>query len=100
MSPFAPRIRSLVPLFFVVSLGAAAAPAPTAAGLSVVDARGRTVTFPSLPRRIAVAGRSVTLIADALYLFPEARERVVAIPSGSVQLSDRFLSLLDPGLSS
>jgi iron complex transport system substrate-binding protein len=66
----------------------------------VVDALGRTVTFPSLPRRIAVAGRSVTLIANALYLFPEARKRVVAIPSGSVQLSDRFLSLLDSGLSS
>ena len=79
--------------------GATGVPAPRRA-IELVDARGRTVQFASAPQRIAVAGRGVGLLADLLYLFPQARERVVAIPEPSQPRAADFLALLDPGLSS
>lgn len=79
---------------------ALAAVAPAAGGaFTVVDARGREVAFPRPAERIAVAGRAVGLLVNTLYLFPGARERVVAIPDPSQQMSAEFLSLLDPGLA-
>jgi len=88
----------LLPLLLVPALLLPSAAAP-AAPLRVVDARGRTVAFEALPKRIAVAGRAVSLIANTLYLFPEAPARVVAIPDSTQQASAAFLSLLDPGLA-
>ena len=88
----------LLPRLLVPALLLPAAVAP-AAPLRVVDARGRTVTFEALPKRIAVAGRAVSLIANTLYLFPEAPARVVAVPDSTQQASAAFLSLLDPGLA-
>ena len=65
-------------------------------GVSVTDALGRTVTLPNLPRRIVIVGRASFMIADAVYMFPEAPERVVAI-SGTPQ-GDIFRALVDPHL--
>ena len=67
--------------------------------ISIVDALGRTVTFEQLPERIVIAGKAVFMITDALYLFPEARQRVVAMPGSAVQFSSSFLSLIDPAFS-
>lgn len=71
----------------------------TSEGFQVVDARRRSVAFAELPRRIVVAGRAAGLVANALYLFPEARERVVTLLDGSQQTSASFLALLDPALT-
>jgi ABC-type Fe3+-hydroxamate transport system substrate-binding protein len=58
-------------------------PEPTAIPASteskLVDALGREVTFEKAPERIVIAGRATTLVADALYLFAEARERIAGI---------------------
>lgn len=67
--------------------------------ISVVDALGRTVTFEQLPERIVIAGKAVFMITDALYLFPEARQRVVAMPGSAVQFDTSFLALIDPAFS-
>ena len=78
-----------------VSTSPLATPASPAGGLEVVDALGRTVQFAMLPQRIVVAGKSSLTIVDTLYLFPEARERLIALP-GSNQPIGEFVSLLDP----
>ncbi len=61
----------------------------------LTDALGRQVTFEQLPLRIVVAGKATSLLADALYMFPQAAERLVAI-STAFQGVD-FLPIVDPG---
>ncbi len=62
--------------------------------ITVTDALGRTLTFETPPRRIVVAGKATILVVDALYLFPQAAERVVAVALTG-QGGD-FFPLLDP----
>ena len=71
------------------------APATGDSGLAVVDALGRTVEFPALPQRIVVAGKSSVTIINALYLFPEARDRVAGLVVGRQKPGD-FLGFVDP----
>jgi iron complex transport system substrate-binding protein len=82
---------------------AAPAAAPTAvptatprpAGFSVTDALGRTVTFDKAPQRIAVVGRAVIMLADAVYLFPNVSPRIVSLSKANQGLGD-FISVFDP----
>jgi iron complex transport system substrate-binding protein len=60
----------------------------------VVDALGREVVFPSSPDRIVIAGRATPLVADALYLFPEADERLVSFDRRT-QRDHSFYPLVD-----
>lgn len=62
--------------------------------LTITDALGRTLTFETLPRRIVVAGKATIMIVDALYLFPQAAERVAAVALTG-QGGD-FFPILDP----
>jgi iron complex transport system substrate-binding protein len=74
-------------------------PTPTQAvqsgGISVTDALGRTVQFATVPQRIVVAGKSTLTIIDAMYLFPQAGERIIALTIGKQPIGD-FLRLVDP----
>jgi iron complex transport system substrate-binding protein len=72
-----------------------AIPAEAPTGLTLTDALGRTVTFEAPPQRIVVAGKSNLTIAEAVYLFPEASERVVGLVVGKQPVGD-FVSLVDP----
>lgn len=69
--------------------------APTPAGLTVVDALDRAVTFAQLPERVVIAGRATTLVADAFFLFPEAAERLVGFEQRG-QSALAFLPIVDP----
>ncbi|MEW6180614.1 MAG: ABC transporter substrate-binding protein [Chloroflexota bacterium] len=74
---------------------------PTAmaeSSVTVTDALGRVVTFPQLPQRVVVAGRGVALLADAVYLFPESLERVVAVSRTAQSPDGDFLVLVDERL--
>jgi len=71
------------------------AQAACAGAFTVTDAVGRAVGFAEPPRRIAVAGRASFMVADAVYLFPGARSRVVAV-GGADQGLGVFLEALDP----
>jgi iron complex transport system substrate-binding protein len=63
--------------------------------VEVTDALGRTVDFAAPPARIAIAGKALFMVADAVYLFPEAAERVVALGS-TVQNEAGFVPVIDP----
>lgn len=63
--------------------------------MTVVDAVGREVIIPQPVERIAMAGRAVLMLADTLYLFPGASERLVGV--GSItQGKGNFLKAIDP----
>lgn len=62
---------------------------------TVTDALGRVVEVPASPQRIVAAGRAVLMIADALYLFPGAGDRIVGV--GRInQGKGNFLRAIDP----
>lgn len=63
--------------------------------LTVTDALGRTIELPGSPQRITVVGRASLLVVDALYLFPEGRERLVALEERGQDITG-FLELVDP----
>ncbi len=102
--------RLLLAMLLVAVLAACApsqaSPAPqnapaTAAteGITVTDALGRTLHLDAPPQRIVVAGRASVLVVDALYAFPEAKTRVVAIANqGQTSAVADFLRLVDPNL--
>jgi iron complex transport system substrate-binding protein len=72
-----------------------AVPTEAATGLTLTDALERTVTFTAPPQRIVIAGTSSLTIAETLYLFPEAQERLAGLVVGRQPIGD-FVSLFDP----
>lgn len=73
-------------------------PSPTQALITVTDALGREVIFSQPPQRVVIAGRATALLADAAYLFPEAKEKVAALSRTSQGAEGDFLTLVDPNL--
>jgi iron complex transport system substrate-binding protein len=73
----------------------AEAEVPEDVSITVVDALGREVTLPSPPERIIIAGKATTMVVNALYLFPEAQERLVTFESRS-QRGFHFYEVLVP----
>ncbi|MBN1137277.1 MAG: ABC transporter substrate-binding protein [Anaerolineae bacterium] len=70
-------------------------PTPAAGTIAIVDALGREVQFADPPRRIVVAGKSTLTIVNTLYMFPETKERLVALVIGKQPVGD-FVRLIDP----
>lgn len=68
---------------------------PTPAAFSLTDALNRQVSFPEPPERIVLVGRGVFMLADAIYFFPEASNRIVAIGS-TAQWNHDFAPIIDP----
>lgn len=75
---------------------AAATAAP--ASFTLTDALGRTLTFARAPQRIVVAGRAAIMVNDALFLFPEAGRRIVALGDTNQGNGD-FIAQIDPEYS-
>lgn len=76
---------------------AAPTAAPTeapAAGFTVTDALNRTVTFEKAPQRIVLIGKSLFMVADAIYLFPEAGNSIVALGATN-QGTGNFIPMID-----
>ena len=89
-----------VVLAAIVSIPASAAPpspTPSAAPLQVTDALTRTMTFAQPPQRIVAAGKAVRLTIDSLYVFPEGRQRVVAMEGRAPSMME-FLPLVNPAI--
>lgn len=63
--------------------------------IQVTDALGREVTLEMPPQRIVVTGKALIMVLDALYIFPEASNRIAAIGSAA-QGSTNFIVLIDP----
>ncbi|MCJ7623742.1 MAG: ABC transporter substrate-binding protein [Anaerolineaceae bacterium] len=68
-------------------------------GFTVSDALGREVIFEKPPQRFVLTGKAWFMLADAIYLFPEARELLVGIGKTTLQGVMGFFSVVDPGLS-
>lgn len=64
---------------------------------SVTDALGRAVDVPADPQRVVAAGRAVLMIADVLYAFEDAPERIAGLGRISQGRGD-FVAALDPSL--
>lgn len=69
-------------------------PAQATTSFEVIDALGRKVTFQTPPQRIALAGKANLLVADAIYLFPQASKRVTVLGKGN-QGTGNFLAIID-----
>ena len=70
----------------------------TVSGFTINDALGRELYFEQPPQRLVIAGRASTLLANALYLFPEAGQRIVGIENRS-QAASPILPMIDPDTS-
>ncbi|HHX44622.1 MAG TPA: ABC transporter substrate-binding protein [Chloroflexi bacterium] len=64
--------------------------------ITITDALGREVTFAEYPHRITVPGKGAWMVGHPLYLFSEARERVLSMEARRGKVSS-FLSVLVPG---
>lgn len=68
---------------------------PAKAPLTIVDALGRKVALPAAPQRVVITGKAVFMIADAAYLFPQAKEKIIALGNAG-QGMHNFIQLVDP----
>ncbi len=68
---------------------------PTTSSYTITDAIGRTVSFTKVPERIVVVGKALFMIADAIYTFPEASNKIVAMGSAK-QGNNDAISIIDP----
>lgn len=75
-------------------------PEPTAEEptIFITDALGRELSFVKTPERIALVGKGVFMVADAVYMFPTVRDRIIGIAAQQQKSAD-FLSILDPNLN-
>jgi len=64
-------------------------------GYFVTDALGRVIFFEKTPEKIVLVGKALFTIADAIYLFPEAGKRIVALGS-TAQGTGNFIPMVDP----
>ena len=95
-------------LALTLVLSACAAPADIApeaeptpvesTAFTLVDALGREVVFEQPPSHIVLVGKALFMIADALYLFPDASKRIAAMGE-TAQGSGNFISLIDTDYS-
>ena len=72
-------------------------PASSDLPLSITDSTGHTTKIAQIPERILITGRANFMILDAIYLFPDANERVVVIPKSN-QSAMTFLPLIDESI--
>ncbi|MBI9050282.1 MAG: ABC transporter substrate-binding protein [Anaerolineaceae bacterium] len=68
---------------------------PVSMEINITDALDREVTFPETPSRIVYGGKSSLMIADALYLFPNISERIVAAGDTNQNFGN-FIQAIDP----
>ena len=62
--------------------------------ITITDSLEREIVLKALPERIIIAGKANFMINDAVYLFPQAPERIVALTQAR-QGTQQFISLLD-----
>jgi iron complex transport system substrate-binding protein len=72
---------------------------PTPAPIVVTDAVGRTVEFATPPQRIVVAGKAAFMIMDALFMFPEAPDRIFSYEN-RLQTKNDFIQTTFPKMQS
>jgi len=87
----------MTPVFLLAS-GAQGSPASTGTSevIEITDSSGNTITLDALPQRITFSGKASNIVGDAIYMFPEAAERIVGVGKTN-QFNGPFIEVLDPG---
>jgi ABC-type glycerol-3-phosphate transport system substrate-binding protein len=67
-------------------------------GFMVTDALGRAIRLDKAPEKIVLVGKALFMVADAIYLFPEAGKRIVALGS-TQQGTGNFIPMIDSTFS-
>ena len=67
--------------------------------LTIEDTTGNTASLSGIPERITFAGKASNMVADALYMFPEASSRIVGVGKTN-QRNGEFVKVLDPDYDS
>ncbi len=67
----------------------------SASSFMITDALGRQVTFAKPPTRIVITGKALIMVVDAVFMFPEAAGRIVALGNAG-QGTSNFIALIDP----
>jgi len=62
---------------------------------TVTDSLGRQVSFAEPPTRIVITGKALIMLVDAVYMFPEAPDRIAALGNAG-QGTSNFIALIDP----
>ncbi len=96
LSPDGQKVLEKYNFIPVTQASGSQAAAGAAGAFTVTDALGRQVTFQQPPQRIVVTGKALFMIADAIYTFPEASKRLVAL-GDTQQGTGNFVPLIDPG---
>lgn len=93
------RTALLLTLLTIAAAGCSQLPdiAPGSQEMEITDATGHTIILPDYPEKIAIAGKATVMVQDAIYMFAEAPERVVALESRN-QSAYAFLPVVDPGV--
>jgi iron complex transport system substrate-binding protein len=63
--------------------------------VTIKDALDREVTFQAPPKRVAVVGKALFMVADAIYAFPEAAKSIAAIGNTAQSKLD-WIPIVDP----
>ncbi|MCK5200289.1 MAG: ABC transporter substrate-binding protein, partial [Spirochaetales bacterium] len=67
--------------------------------LVIEDTTGNTAKLERIPERITFVGKASNMVADALYMFPEASSRIVGVGKTN-QRNGEFVKVLDPDYDS
>lgn len=70
---------------------------PSGQIIEITDSTGHTVTLAGVPERIAIAGRATNMVQDAVFLFDDAIQKVIALENRN-QSAFSFLPVIDSGI--
>ena len=93
------RIHILLFLFLITGLLFAAGTKEVETSLTIEDTTGNVAHLNGIPQRITFVGKASNMIADVLYMFPEAAERIVGVGKTN-QRNGEFVKVLDPDYDS
>ncbi len=85
----------LILLVLITSLLPAAGSREVKTSLVIEDTTGNIARLEGIPERITFAGRASNMVADVLYMFPEASSRIVGVGMTN-QRNGEFVRVLDP----
>ncbi|MCJ7717829.1 MAG: ABC transporter substrate-binding protein [Anaerolineales bacterium] len=87
-------------LIFVFLTGCSVLPgvSPSDKNIEITDTSGHAVTLEDVPDRIAIAGKATLMVQDAIYLFEEAVQKVIALENRNQSVFS-FLPVVDPGIA-
>ncbi len=91
------KLRILLLTGCLIFLSACSALPVLSQPLEITDSSGHIAVLDGLPTRVAIAGKATIMVQDAIYLFPDAVDKVIALENRN-QSAFSFLPVIDPGL--